>query len=1206
MAPVSILYAVTLTAYVYLFVLVLIRNPRSPLNWACAAFLLCLALWSLEDVFHGSPATPLEQAVAFSAVGNIGRAGFASLFILFTLVLTRSRRLLRHPAAWLVLALPPVVSLWALWTGRFQAENMRYSFGWVVVWPWTAWSVGYYAYYILYMLFAILTLLRFRRRTTNAAERAGASVILGTIALSLVLGTVTDVVLPNLTSVKFPELAGFLSLFWAVGLYYSVARHGLMRVTPQAAADDILATMLDSALLIDPEGKLVASNRAFGETFGYSTGEAAGMSGRVLFTPPEVFDKTLQQVAGQGSLSTVLVEGRAKDGHSLPLCVSVRVMRGRKGETVGTVWVLRDVTEQTRAETQLRESEEQYKTFVQNFQGIVFRADLDFTIAFIHGAVESITGYTIEEICSGAVRWRDLIHPDDVAGLRPSSDRVREVPTCSVTREYRIRRKDGDTCWVSETIWNVCDLSGTPNRLHGVLFDVTERRRTMEELSSLSQFRESVIDNANVWMMVTNPQMQVLIWNKAAETISGYPRDEVIGSRAVWAWLFPDPVFRRHLMDVGRPALEKRGEVLDTEVQIACRSGEHKILSLAFRPVVNPDGTVAAIIIMGQDVTQRKRAETALHESEEKYRNLVERANDGIVIFQDAVVKYANPWLARLSGYTTDEIVGSELTRFVVPAEVPKIAERYRRRIAGEPVPPTYETVLLLKNGAALHVELNAGVITYEGRPADLVILRDISERRLAEERDARHVRQMAFLSRTALEMVELPVQNDIYPFVAERLKELSGALLVFVNAYEPGRRLIRTRAVAGLGQFAEKAARLLGRNPVGMTYPLNDEATATLALGRLAEIEGGLYVLSFGAVPRAACDSLEKLFGIGVAYSIGFAWKGDLYGNATIVMRAGEVIAAPAAVGTFVRQAAIALQRRATEEALQQSEQNFRALAENAHDGILIADAHGTHLYANRRAAEMFGMPLEQVTGTDFRGFLEPTDRTALSDRLTRRLHGESVPSRYEVNLVRRDGTRLMVEITGARTVWRGADADLVIVRDISERKLAELGLEQSRERYRALFESSPVSLWEEDFSAVRQRFDQLRASGVTELAQHLKEHPEEVRHCASLVRGIDVNTATVKLYKAKNKEELLASLTNLFDEESYPVFRDELAALAQGWTVFESAGVNRAVDGTRIHVVLRWNVAPGCEQTLSRVFVSVVDITGPAPFEPVPPPRV
>lgn len=1136
---------------------------------------------------------------SFSDIGNVGRAGFASLFVLFTLVLTRSRKLLRHPTIWLALVMPPVVFLWALWTGRFLSENMHYSFGWVVVWPWKAWPICFYAYYVVYMLAAFLLLFGFRRRTNNPVERTQTGLILVTVTVSLVLGTVTDVVLPGFTSIRFPEMAGFFGLVWAIGLYYSVTRRGLMSVSPQTAADDLLATMLNSVLLIDPEGRLVSSNPAFGETFGYSAAEAAGMPGRILFMPPEVFDKTLEQVAGKSSLSSVQVEGRTKDGRSLPLNVSVRVMRDRRGRPTGTVWVLRDITEQARTRELLEVSEEQYRTFVQNFQGIVFRAGLDFTLEFIHGAVESITGYTEEDLRSGRVRWRDLIHPDDVAGLRPGSARLREVPDCSVTREYRIRRKDGDVCWVRETVWNIGDPSGKPVRLHGVIYDVSEHRQALAALSNLSQFRESIIDNASIWMMVTDTQMQVLVWNKAAESISGYLRDEVVGTRTVWEKLYPDPVYRERLKTAGRPVLEKCGEVVDIETPIVCRNGERKVLSLVFRPVVNPDGTVSAIIIMGQDVTKRRHAEAALQESEEKYRNLVERANDGIVIVQNGIIRYANAWLTRLTGYDMDEIVGSEMSRFIAPSELPKITERYRRRMAGEPVPSTYGTVLVLRNGTTLHVELNAGVISFDGRPADLVIVRDISERRLAEERDARHVRQMAFLSRTALVLVELAPGKDVYLFVAERLKELVGALLVFINAYEPVNRVIRTRAVVGLGRFAEKAATLTGRNLADMTYSLTDEAETTLATGRLTEISGGMYALSFGTIPRTACDSLEKLLGIGVAYSIGFVWKGDLYGNATIVMRAGEVIAAPAAVETFVHQAAIALQRRATEDALRQSEESFRALAENAHDGILIADESGTHIFANRRAAGMFGVPLERIGSTNLRDFVDAADRPVIADRLARRLSGENVPPQYEVNLVRRDGTRLMVEITGARTIWRGQPADLVIVRDISERKQAELELEESRERYRALFQSSPVSLWEEDFSAVKQRFDELRGTGVADLAGHLTEHPEEVRNCAALVRILDVNRAAIRLYKAKDKEELLANLMNVFDEESYAMFRDELVALARGLAVFGSVGVNRALNGSRINIVLRCNVAPGCEQTLSRVFVSIVDVAGIEPLE-------
>ena len=232
MTPFSILYVLAMMAYALLALRLLARYPRSLPSWTGAAFLLSLALWSLEDVFHGSPASTLAQVVLFSDIGNVGRASFASLFVLFTLAQTGNRRMLRHPAVWLALALPPGGFLWTLWTGRFLAENVSYPFGWGVAWPWTAWSIAFYAYCLLYMLFGTVVLLGFRHSTPNPVARTNAGLVAGTTGLSVVLGMTTDVVLPYLTSVEFPGLAVFAGLGSAFGLYYGVARHGLTPVTP--------------------------------------------------------------------------------------------------------------------------------------------------------------------------------------------------------------------------------------------------------------------------------------------------------------------------------------------------------------------------------------------------------------------------------------------------------------------------------------------------------------------------------------------------------------------------------------------------------------------------------------------------------------------------------------------------------------------------------------------------------------------------------------------------------------------------------------------------------------------------------------------------------------------------------------------------------------------------------------------------------------
>ncbi|MDD1669463.1 MAG: PAS domain-containing sensor histidine kinase, partial [Methanomicrobiales archaeon] len=139
-------------------------------------------------------------------------------------------------------------------------------------------------------------------------------------------------------------------------------------------------------------------------------------------------------------------------------------------------------------------------------------------------------------------------------------------------------------------------------------------------------------------------------------------------------------------------------------------------------------------LIMFRDITERKKAEEALRESEEKYRALVERANDGIVVVQDGRVTFCNRRAAELWGGSIREIVGQPYPNFVDPEDAARIRENYERRMAGEEVPAQYDALLVKRDGSRFHGELNAGTFTFEGRPADLILFRDMTDRRMAED----------------------------------------------------------------------------------------------------------------------------------------------------------------------------------------------------------------------------------------------------------------------------------------------------------------------------------------------------------------------------------------------------------------------------------------------------------------------------------------
>ena len=134
------------------------------------------------------------------------------------------------------------------------------------------------------------------------------------------------------------------------------------------------------------------------------------------------------------------------------------------------------------------------------------------------------------------------------------------------------------------------------------------------------------------------------------------------------------------------------------------------------------------------ELVERKQTEQALRESEEKYSAAVQKAKDGVIIIQHRTLQFVNAAMADLLGYSTGEAEQTPFANYLVPEERAKVAARVDARLAGEDVPRIYETKLLHKDGTAVNVELSATAIQYRGNPADVVIVRDITERKQAEE----------------------------------------------------------------------------------------------------------------------------------------------------------------------------------------------------------------------------------------------------------------------------------------------------------------------------------------------------------------------------------------------------------------------------------------------------------------------------------------
>jgi len=179
----------------------------------------------------------------------------------------------------------------------------------------------------------------------------------------------------------------------------------------------------------------------------------------------------------------------------------------------------RETTELKEAAQELKESEDRYRSFVQNFHGIAYRAHMNWIPIFFHGAVEEITGYTENEFTSGNPRWDQVIYPEDWRTIRAGAEKIRLVPGYSTEREYRIVRKDGRLRWVHEVAQNICDESGKPVDVQGVIYDVTERKEAVEELERRN--RELGVLNEIYWI-INSSQDRNEVLNRTLEPLARY------------------------------------------------------------------------------------------------------------------------------------------------------------------------------------------------------------------------------------------------------------------------------------------------------------------------------------------------------------------------------------------------------------------------------------------------------------------------------------------------------------------------------------------------------------------------------------------------------------------------------------------------------------------------------------------------------------
>lgn len=200
----------------------------------------------------------------------------------------------------------------------------------------------------------------------------------------------------------------------------------------------------------------------------------------------------------------------------------------------------------------------------------------------------------------------------------------------------------------------------------------------------------------------------------------------------------------------------------------------------------------------------------------------------------------------------------------------------------------------------------------------------ETAESKTAVKKELRYVRQLRQLSKMAVGLVNLSLEDNLYQYIAGQLEELVGDCLVIVNSFDEKTEKFCVRSILGLGKNTNKILSILRKHPLGMTTPINDEAREGLLSGKLEKVPNGLYDLAVGSIPKAACDAIEGLLNLGDAYAMGFSWNGRLYGSAVVFLRKGDKIDDPGIIEMFMRQASVAFQRRRAEESLHKANEDL------------------------------------------------------------------------------------------------------------------------------------------------------------------------------------------------------------------------------------------------------------------------------------------
>lgn len=553
----------------------------------------------------------------------------------------------------------------------------------------------------------------------------------------------------------------------------------------------------------------------------------------------------------------------------------------------------------------------------------------------------------------------------------------------------------------------------------------------------------------------------------------GYTPEDFTSGRVSWVAITHPEDRTRLELEVGEHLAAGRS-AFRQHYRLRAAGGEWRWIEDRNVVIRDSSGEITHIQGIVLDVTER-------HLAEEASMAIMESAPLGMLIMQDGRFVYSNPAVSRMTGLSRETLLSmrqDEIPSHIHTDDREVVRRMVRKRLAGAATAQRYEARVRRPDGTFVWLEVLWTPIHHHGQPAMQGFYADITPRKTAE----------AALRQTLARLNEF-----------EAIVNRSPAVVIVCDAVPPW----PARFVSGnIRQFGYQDAQLLSGsvNGVSLIHPEDrsmvqsdvekylrqgvdaflQEYRILTAAGAARWVEDRTQVFrdAQGGVSHLQCillDITERRRAEEELRRVYTELERRVDARTRDLSRTTETLRREVARRTRAEQAlrrhrdrleALAADRTA---ALAQSEASFRAVADNANEGILVADAKGRHVYANACARRLTGRSRSELLAMNARELFAPEDRARVRRITLRRLSGGSSPRTYEANLLARDGRRIPVEITGSPTVWRGQRCTLGMIRDISERRRAE----EERRRQRELLEYGEriagMGSWQLDLGTMR-----------------------------------------------------------------------------------------------------------------------------------------